>query len=87
MVRTVVALLICVGLVACNASSSPPLCSNQWFLMVEEQLGTGDGAGHGPDVGSEEWQSVVEFRLKVRGQPEVPERNTQQWCEYVQGLL
>ncbi|WMC11684.1 MliC family protein [Oceanimonas pelagia] len=48
---------------------------------------TGDGLGHGPDAGSGEWKSVVEFRLGIRGATGVPERETQAWCEYIDGLV
>ena len=39
-------------------AQGPEPCSAEWNTWVEEQLGTGDGQGHGPDVGSGEWQSV-----------------------------
>ena len=70
------------------AACTPPVpeadCSDEWQRQVESVLGTGDGAGHGPDIGSEEWRSVVEFRLGVRGDPDVPARHSSAWCEYVQ---
>jgi hypothetical protein len=30
-----------------------------------------------------EWQSVVEFKLGIRGSPEVPSRETDEWCRYI----
>ena len=48
---------------------------------------TGDGRGHGPDLGSEEWQSVVEYKLGIRGKTETPERNTAMWCRYIDELM
>lgn len=66
-----------------QAAASPALCSESWTGLVDSLLTTGDGRGHGPDLGSEEWKSVIEFRLGVRGQPEVPDRSSQDWCEYV----
>ena len=52
-------------------------CDSQTLGTIERQVPTGDGRGHGPDVGSAEWYSVVEFRLGVRDAPGVPERGTQ----------
>ena len=43
--------------------------------------------GHGPDIGSEEWKSVIEFKLGIRGNPDVPDRNSSQWCDYIDKLL
>ncbi|OXY82225.1 MliC family protein [Oceanimonas doudoroffii] len=64
-----------------------PLCSPEWAQWVEKKVHTGDGQGHGPDTGSEEWKSVVEFHLGIRGQSNVPERNGQAWCAYIDTLL
>jgi hypothetical protein len=63
------------------------VCSDAWYRTVEARVGTGDGQGHGPDPGSDEWKSVVEFRLGVRGRPDVPPRDGDAWCRYVEGLL
>lgn len=70
-----------------DAAPAPALCSDSWYQWVERQLPTGDGQGHGPDRGSEEWQSVVEFRLGVRGQAQVPARKTEAWCHYINQRL
>ncbi|MBQ0756598.1 MAG: hypothetical protein KBT54_05780 [Amphritea sp.] len=58
-------------------------CSNEWFTLVERQILTGDGQGHGPDLGSMEWRSVVEFKLGIRGDAEVPARDSEPWCNYI----
>ena len=63
----------------------PAPCSESWISFVDSELSSGDGMGHGPDLGSDEWKSVIEFRLGVRGDPEVPDRSTPAWCEYVDG--
>ncbi|MEQ6890264.1 hypothetical protein ABE957_16450 [Halomonas sp. CS7] len=47
-------------------------CSAAWVALVEARLGTGDGRGHGLDLGSGEWRSVVEFRLGIRDDPAAP---------------
>ena len=58
-------------------------CSTPWLQMVEKTLSTGDGQGHGPDLGSSEWRSVVEFKLGIRGNPDVPDRDSEAWCAYI----
>ena len=58
-------------------------CSPAWYKAVEQRISTGDGRGHGPDLGSEEWRSVIEFRLGIRGSPSVPERMSSEWCHYI----
>jgi hypothetical protein len=61
----------------------PNLCAESWYETVELAIPTGDGMGHGPDIGSEEWKSVIEFRLGIRGNPAVPDRNSQEWCSFI----
>lgn len=62
-------------------------CSDAWNRYVEQRLVSGDGQGHGPDIGSDEWKGVIEFRLGVRGQPDVPARDSEAWCRYIDRLL
>jgi hypothetical protein len=62
-------------------------CSDAWYRSIEQRLSTGDGHGHGPDVGSDEWKSVVEFELGVRGAADVPSRDGDEWCRYVDRLV
>ena len=69
------------------ALEGPAPCTPAWYRSVEERVGAGDGQGHGPDVGSEEWRSVIEFRLGVRGSSEVPDRDGEAWCGYIDGLV
>ena len=56
------------------------LCSDAWYRYMEEKVPTGDGQGHGPDIGSDEWKSVIEFRLDIRGNPDLPARDSEAWC-------
>lgn len=58
-------------------------CSNDWFQYVEDRVSTGDGHGHGPDLGSTEWRSTVEFRLGLRDDQAVPPLESDNWCEYI----
>ena len=79
------------ALSACQQQLAPTetagLCSGSWYQSVESVIASGDSMGHGPDVGSEEWKSVVEFKLGIRGKPGVPDRSSQAWCSYIDDLL
>jgi hypothetical protein len=59
------------------------LCTNDWFTKIEKKIATDDGQGHGPDLGSLEWRSVIEFKLELRDNPNVPPRESTQWCDYI----
>lgn len=59
------------------------LCSDAWARYVENIISTGDGKGHGPDIGSDEWKSVVEFKLDIRGNVQTPARESIAWCRYI----
>ncbi|WP_227875056.1 hypothetical protein [Oceanisphaera profunda] len=58
-------------------------CSNDWYQQVDSQVVTGDGQGHGPDLGSNEWRSVVEFKLGIRGDSALADLNREEWCHYI----
>ncbi len=62
-------------------------CAAEWFQYVEGQLKTSDLNGHGPDIASPEWQSVIEFKLNLQKQPDLPKKSTPQWCQYIQQEL
>jgi uncharacterized protein len=64
-------------------SETKVLCSDSWERFIEENVPTGDGQGHGPDIGSEEWKSVVEFKLGIRDKPGVPKRDSEAWCRHI----
>ena len=64
------------------ASRATP-CTEAWYAYIESRMPTGDGMGHGPDIGSPEWKSVVEFRLGIRGAEGVPDRSSPAWCAYI----
>jgi hypothetical protein len=64
-------------------NAKQPVCSKDWYLLVEKQISTGDRQGHGPDLGSTEWRSTIEFKLGIRDQPEIPALDTEQWCSYI----
>ncbi len=89
MIRWLAVLLVLAG--ACTAASgsasadqqTAALCSDSWYRSMEEAVATGDGQGHGPDIGSDEWKSVIEFKLGTRDQPNAPSRNSEAWCQYI----
>jgi len=68
-------------------TEAPLPCTEPWYQTVEKTVSSGDGMGHGPDIGSEEWKSVIEFKLGVRGNPNVPDRNSRAWCRFIDDLL
>jgi len=70
-----------------DLSQAAIACDEGWYRSVEQRLGTGDGQGHGPDLGSAEWKSVVEFKLGLRGQAGVPAADTAAWCSYIEQQL
>ncbi|MDO6489419.1 hypothetical protein Q4503_17120 [Colwellia sp. 6_MG-2023] len=74
--------------ISCQSiSESENLCTDSWERFIHENIPTGDGKGHGPDLGSDEWKSVVEFKLGIRGNTNIPQRNTKAWCAHVDKLL
>ena len=62
-------------------------CSASWYPFIEKSVATGDGHGHGPDVGSAEWKSVIEFKLGIRGQPNLPDRDSEAWCRHIDQIV
>jgi hypothetical protein len=70
-----------------GADTPPSPCSAEWLVFVEQKVSSGDGAGHGPDPGSDEWKGVIEFRLGLRGQPDIPPRDSAEWCNYIDRLV
>lgn len=44
-------------------AGAPTLGTPEWQTWVDRKIGSGDGQGHGPDVGSSEWCSTIDFRL------------------------
>ena len=57
-------------------------CSAAWNEWVEQEVGSGDGQGHGPDIGSQEWQQVIQFRLKLNAK-QVAKLGSQKWCHEI----
>lgn len=77
-------LLLLAGLLlSSGCSRSPEPCTDEWNSWVEQAVATADDQGHGPDLGSDEWKSVVEFRLGLRGDRSVPHRDDVAWCRHI----
>ncbi|GAA0810284.1 MliC family protein [Colwellia asteriadis] len=84
----IVSALVALSVTTASDTKNPlKLCSSAWQQMVDEHLTTGDNHGHGPDVGSDEWKSVVEFKLNIRGMANIPQRDSMAWCEYIDERL
>jgi len=62
-------------------------CTDAWYRYIEGHVPTGDGQGHGPDIGSDEWKSVIEFRLGIRGEPDLPARDSEAWCRAIDEIV
>lgn len=62
-------------------------CSMEWFKYVESQVLSQDQQGHGPDIGSEEWQSVIEFKLGLDKVANKPDKLSPEWCKFIQQAL
>ena len=80
-------LLAAVSLPAAAGAEAPIPCTAQWYQWVEHKLVSGDGQGHGPDIGSDEWKSVIEFKLGIRGQSQLPVRDSEDWCQLIDAML
>jgi uncharacterized protein len=70
-----------------SGTATRTLCSDSWYRLIEEKVPTSDEQGHGPDVGSDEWKSVIEFKLGIRDKPDVPSRDTEAWCRHIDQMV
>ena len=64
-----------------------PSCTADQYQRISLSVITGDTQGHGPDTGSDEWKSVVEFKLGIRGNPENPYYSDPDWCAFIQSIV
>ncbi len=84
-------ILAIIFLSACTSTQTSAECpeprSIVWFERLEGQYHTGDGAGHGPDIGSDEWKSVIEFKLGIRDRADVPNLQSPEWCTYIDDYI
>ena len=72
---------------SCASDSKEPAiqqsCDAEWFQLVEQRYQSNDEQGHGPDLGSSEWRSTIEFKIGIRDDPSVPSLESEQWCTYI----
>ena len=50
-------------------------------------MATSDNQGHGPDVGSDKWKSVIEFKLGIRDEPNLADRDSEAWCRHIYQIV
>ncbi|NKF51713.1 hypothetical protein G3R49_14195 [Shewanella sp. WXL01] len=65
------------------ANAKPITCTYEVLEKLEQGLSSQDGHGHGPDIGSDEWFGVIEFKLDIQSNASLPERGTDKWCDYM----
>lgn len=70
-----------------SSTAGGTLCSDSWYRFIEEAVTTSDNQGHGPDIGSDEWKSVIEFKLGLRDVPGLPDRDSEAWCRYIDQVV
>jgi hypothetical protein len=59
-------------------------CTDSRLQEIEKQISSGDGLGHGPDIGTDEWKSVIEFRLGLSDDDSTPAPSSDIWCDYIE---
>jgi len=85
-IQTVVLASILMACAQSPTANNVP-CTPYWFAAVNDRLAVSDEQGHGPDHGSAEWRSAVEFKLAVRGKPNRPKLLSDKWCNYIETVL
>ena len=62
-------------------------CTTEWYAWVEDKVNTGDGAGHGPDIGSTEWKYSILFKIGAEGKEGTPSPDSDDWCSFIDSAL
>ena len=70
-----------------GGEGGPQPCTEAWFWLVESIVASGDGQGHGPDIGSNEWKSTVQFKLGLRDDATAPPVSSPLWCAYMDQVI
>lgn len=66
--------------------SKPPTmseCTTDDYQRIDHFIHSSDSQGHGPDIGSNEWKQVVEFKLDLRKRKSAPNIQSPSWCSFV----
>lgn len=88
MPRTPSLLLLALSAVCLNATAeADPPCPADRLAAIDRHGTPHDSRGHGPDPGSEEWASTVEWQLGLRGQADLPARGSLAWCGRIEAAL
>lgn len=58
-------------------------CSAERYASIDSAIQSADGMGHGPDIGSGEWKSVVVFKLGLQDNKAVPSPDAAEWCDFI----
>lgn len=86
-----ITLLISLSLTSCvnkkQEKQKSQECTKSWYHKAEAKMPTGDEHGHGPDIGSDEWKSVIEHRIGIKGNKIVPSIKSKEWCSYIDKIL
>jgi hypothetical protein len=75
MLKQIKIIVVTLSFTLLGACQSPPdvsIGSPLWLEWVESVVQTGDGQGHGPDIGSEEWCRAVDQKLFAAPSVEPP---------------
>ena len=70
-----------------SSPETTTLCSASWYRWIEAKVPTSDDQKHGPDVGSDEWKSAIEFKLGIRDEPNLPSRGSEAWCRHIDQIV
>lgn len=69
-------------------AQAPPEAWDAWAKWAEAQHSTGDGQGHGPDVGSDEWAAALSKQLGVTdAEGHGPDLKSAEWRAAVEKKL
>lgn len=64
-----------------------PMSWESWAKWVEQVMPVGDGEGHGPDVGGDEWAMALGKKLEIDDSEDGPEFKSTDWQEAVESKL
>ena len=70
-----------------SGTAAEILCSDSWYRFIDDTVVSSDNQGHGPDIGSDEWKSVIEFKLGIRDEPNLPDRDSDAWCRHIDQIV
>ncbi|MDA7892308.1 hypothetical protein OAE72_01655 [Akkermansiaceae bacterium] len=69
-------------------NKTPPKEWEAWAMWADEKHSTGDGQGHGPDVGSDEWAYALGTQLGISdSQGHGPDIKSDEWRRAVENKL